>query len=410
MSQSRKSSENFSQVKKRESQLGTKVRSNPLVSPETAITHFDKLLTECPGADFWKALRMTRSQLNAMMRGGRIRRSTEKRILALTPAHLKGQLPIEYNNSGQGNRCGICKLQDERKREEINKLLAKKSLSFRAISAQVFGNEVKRKSIATHSRHLNIDMGEALKEIQVGSALSYAEEFADIFQKAEKMMNALEEALTDPTDPDRYTLATRSEDMEVLWDKPIKMPIENANEEDSETHATHLDNQCSSKIEYITKYERTISTLPEILNYLEGNGIKAPKMRVAPKNVEDLFLRTLQRLEPLLKQLGEAQQAFKSPFTDADTFQVQKNNVTAFLDMLLDFNSAKGRPHDTKLELLLFLYQQNPNHKVLLSLIDDERQAISESDFSQIKEELQNLFLPSLEFGIGINDAPIDYK
>jgi hypothetical protein len=133
-------------LKKRTSQLGAIVRTaNPLVSPAVAINHFDKLLSECPNGNYWKALRMTKAQLNAMLQGGRIPQSTEKRILALTPAHLKGQLPIDYNDSGQGNRCGICKLQDERKREKINELLAKNSPSFRAISAQVFGDERKRK-------------------------------------------------------------------------------------------------------------------------------------------------------------------------------------------------------------------------------------------------------------------------
>jgi hypothetical protein len=241
-------------------------------------------------------------------------------------------------------------------------------------------------------------MNAAFKEIRGDSALSYAKEFAHIYQKAEKMMDALDEALTDPTDPERYTLAMRAEDVKILWDKPILATVESSDEEiESETQTAQLVIHQSKARQNSITYERTLSTLPEILEYLEGRGVKKAKIRVGPRKLEELFLRTIQCLEPLLKQLGEAQQAFKSPFTDTDTFQAHKDSVTAFLDMLLDFNSVKGRLRDTKLELLLFLYRQNPNHKVLLSLIEGEKQAISEIEFSEIKEELQNLFLPTFD-------------
>lgn len=401
---------------------GRKARPvNALVSPEAAITHYNDLLSAYNAEDIRVALRATKPQIVAMLEGKQIRQSTEKRILALTPQHLDGELPIEYSPSGQGNGCGICKLQDASLRDKVDKLLVGGNISCRAVSRQVFGNETRRESIATHARHTGMELAVNLQEVQEKNGLKYAEKFASVFEKAEKMLNALDAELTDPTDDTKYTLAYREEDVQVLWDKPVFIPISDDQEdydrekpkakrglylitEEDRPPAPHGwmdpeagDPRLKDEIKFKVEYERTLSSLPEILEYLEERDVGVAKIRVAPKNFHDVFLRTVQRLEPLLKQLGEAQQVFKPAITDSDLLRAQKDWMLGIFMLFMDFNLAKGRGGDTMLELLLYFYRQQSESIVLRSLITDEKQSLNANLFTQTVESVQTLLMPHIE-------------
>jgi hypothetical protein len=71
--------------------------------------------------------------------------------------------------------------------------------------------------------------------------------------------------------------------------------------------------------------------------------------------------------------------------------------MNGFFMVLLDFNRANGRHGDTILEILLFLYRQDPNSKILLSMIQDENEAINASRFDEIVEDIRCLTTPALK-------------
>jgi hypothetical protein len=139
----------------------------------------------------------------------------------------------------------------------INKAIIK-GKSDRAIASQ-FG--VTRGSLFRHRTHVAalLQRGkERETEKQVDVVM---ETRADLVEKARKVWQACDDFLTDPDNPDRYTLAPRTQDIEVIYEA----------EEDRESHGDPDDEDSNVKVKRVKVRKKAmlselLAGIPNVFN------------------------------------------------------------------------------------------------------------------------------------------------
>jgi hypothetical protein len=111
--------------------------------------------------------------------------------------------------------CTICTHQDG---HQINLALVRGQLSNRRIAAQF---KVAETSLRRHKDdHLPDILKRGFEAQQTEQALDVTRELARCISVTNRMLDACEEWLSDPDEPDRYTLAPRADEIDIVFEVP----------------------------------------------------------------------------------------------------------------------------------------------------------------------------------------------
>ncbi|CAN5278559.1 hypothetical protein BH10ACI1_BH10ACI1_26160 [soil metagenome] len=119
-------------------------------------------------------------------------------------------------NSFKGRKCSIC---SHEKVKQMNSLINRGQLSFRAISRHFCGNDSMRDALRRHTENcLKLELGALIKDNRIEQAIDYRKERAEAMHRVKKMVEACEDWMTDPADAQKFTLAPRADDLQVVYD------------------------------------------------------------------------------------------------------------------------------------------------------------------------------------------------
>lgn len=109
----------------------------------------------------------------------------------------------------------VCSICQHPQRREIERALANQT-SYRNITVQF---ETSASTVTRHVKHCIPEALEAARQAQAAQAgLNVEREIARIFAQINKVLDACDEWLTDPDDPEKYTLDARSSELHVIYD------------------------------------------------------------------------------------------------------------------------------------------------------------------------------------------------
>jgi len=111
-------------------------------------------------------------------------------------------------------RCSICKLTNVK---QIDSRI-KRGESLRYIALQELNDERRFMSVQRHTENcLQLKVSALIEQRKIEAAIDFEKELADAFFSVKKQVLALERWLSDPDDPERFSLEPRADDLLVIY-------------------------------------------------------------------------------------------------------------------------------------------------------------------------------------------------
>jgi hypothetical protein len=177
-----------------------------------------------------------------------------------------------------GRACTICTHARVR---EIDRAIIAGNLSIRAIACQFSLN---RESIRRHrAEHLVEKLRDAYVTAPVDDKYVLADLLNGCFRRVNKLLDAADEALTDPDNPEKYTLDPRANEVFVIYDE--------------------LEDNESGK----PKYKRKRDSMDTMIRRIEGElpGLIVKRVKAKCADPRTLILDACRTLDKPLQMLGE---------------------------------------------------------------------------------------------------------
>ncbi len=180
-------------------------------------------------------------------------------------------------------KCTIC---TSKKVDKINQLILQ-SVSFRHISSRVYGDKRKYRSIHRHSVEcLKLDCQAFQEQVRKEKAVDFHLQLKELLGYALKFKNASEKWMTDPNNPNEFTLNPRDDEIEVVF---TSFDPEN---EDSGFFSTTL-------------------TLKEVTELMSEGGLKPISYNIKSMDNRDFALKTIDRIDKVLDKFAKIQGLYK---------------------------------------------------------------------------------------------------
>lgn len=209
------------------------------------------------------------------------------------------------------NTCSICKHE---KRDEIEAALARNQ-SLRSIAKQF---SVGDSAVFRHQQCIIQALQDASKATIERTQTVIEKEIDQVFVYVNKMFRACNQWLTDPDNPDEFTLDARTSEIEVIYD-----------EEDGEYASGE------------TKYKKMRAKLSTLLADIDAPGRNIIRTESKVADPRSLILETAKTLNGSIDRLAKLTGAYQEKRSNEHD---RRNNREILIEALMILYSAKGQP------------------------------------------------------------------